>query len=141
LLLVLLPACGVSFGESFDGTEMFKAISLAGDRSPGAELTLTVTVIQSNPVPVQITCVYEDSNNLTDDDYRVAFHERASRIGSVVLPAGSEEAKREAISFTFSVPEPGDYFLACLTPAAAENGLGLSFTIKDGAASGRAGLE
>jgi hypothetical protein len=137
-LALLTTACGVSFGESFEGTEMFKGLSLMGERSPGSELTLTVTVVQPYPVPVHIACFYEDSNDLSDDEYRVAYHERAQRIGSAMLPVGDGSKRREPISFKFVAPVTGDYFLACLTPAAAENGLGLSFSIRNGGASSRA---
>ncbi len=129
-LLSTLTACGVSFHETFDGTETFKGISLAGDRSVGSELTLTVTVAQIYPVPMEIACYYEDGDHLTDDDYRVAFQERAKRIGETVLPPASLPIERQLLTFDFSVPEPGNYFLACLTPAAADNGLGLLFTIR-----------
>ncbi|HLF79444.1 MAG TPA: hypothetical protein VJB57_18335 [Dehalococcoidia bacterium] len=136
LLLPPLTACGVSFSETFDGTEMFKTISLAGERAPNAQLTVTVAFTQTYPVPVELACFYESGDKLSDDDYRVAFQERAKRIGEVVLPPYTPPLKREVVSFDFSVPEPGNYFLACLTPAAADNGLGLLFTIHEGTSIG-----
>ena len=139
VLPLTLTACGVSFHETFDGTETFKSISLAGDRSVGNELTLTVTVAQTYPVPVEIACFYEDKDHLTDDDERVAFQERARRIGETVLPPATLPPGRQLLTFDFSVTEPGNYFLACMTPAAADNGLGLLFTIRGAtpATSGR----
>jgi hypothetical protein len=139
VLLSTLTACGVSFHETFDGTETFKSISLAGDRSVGSELTLTVTVAQIYPVPVVIACFYEDSDHLTDDDNRVAFQERAKRIGETVLPPATLPIERQLLTFDFSVAEPGRYFLVCMTPAAADNGMYLLFTIRDAmpATSGR----
>jgi hypothetical protein len=131
LLLPLLTACGVSFSDTFDGTEMFKTISLAGERSANAQLTVVVTVTQTYPVPVELACYYESGDKLSDDEYRVAFQERAKRIGEVTLPPYVPPLQRQPVSFDFSVPEPGNYFLACLTPAAPDNGLGLSFKIED----------
>ena len=134
LLGLALTACGVSFSETFDGTELFKSLSLTGDRTAGSELTVTVMVTQTYRVPVEVACFYEDPNNLSDDDYHVAFQERAQRVGETVLPPATttdrKSIERQPVSFTFSVRKPGDYFLACLTPAAPDNGLGVNFTIE-----------
>jgi hypothetical protein len=137
LLLLALPACGISFRSNFDGTEVFKSISLTGDRVVGSELTLNVEVAQPYPVPVKITCYYEDPEALTDDEKMVAFQERAPVIGEIVLPPREDsdpqdKVEKQKLSFKFKVDQPGSYFAACLTPGAAENGYGLEFTIKGG---------
>ncbi len=134
LALFGLTACGVEFSSTFEGTEIFKGISLTGERTTGSELTVTLTLNPSYPVPVRIACYYEDDDTLTDDQEKLAFHDRAIPAGSTVIEPSpnatpGEELERRELSFTFVVEQPGEYFIACLTPAAPENGLGVDFTI------------
>jgi hypothetical protein len=135
LLGGLLAGCGVSFSDDFDGTELFKAIRLDGERAVEAELVVTVTVSQGYVVPVRIACMYEDGFRLTDDQLKMDFSERAIVVGDEVLdpaPKGThpdDEREEQDVSFRFRVREPGDYFLACFTPHAPDNGLSLSFEI------------
>jgi len=141
LALVALTACGVEFKEEYPDTEVFKGIELSGERLTNAPLTVTVTVSLGYPVPVRIACLYERKGVLRPDLRRLTFEERATRIGEVVLsPATTEDgpqgqAPTQRLSFPFSVAEAGDYFLACLTPAAADNGLGINFRIEAGPTS------
>jgi hypothetical protein len=135
-VVLFSTACGVQFREDFDGTELFKAIDLQGERIPGSVLEVSVSVNSVYPVPVQVACFYEDGSKLTDDQYKLAFHERATSIGDEVLPATigrkpGDDVERRQLRFSFRVDEPGDYFVACLTPAAPDNGLGRSFTISE----------
>jgi hypothetical protein len=136
IFLLALPACGVSFHDGSYGTELFYSLDLQGDRTPNSELTLNVFVTPSYPVPVRIACYYENGDKLTDDEAKRSFEERAKMIGETVLPPPDHKTKpgddvdRQHLSFKFSIPESGDYFLACMTPAAPENGLGLLFKIK-----------
>ncbi|MND09878.1 hypothetical protein D3C83_335400 [compost metagenome] len=44
-----------------------------------------------------------------------------------------DDVEDEELTFRFTVDEPGDYFVACITPSAAENGLGVQFDIVDAA--------
>ena len=134
-MLLLLPACGVSFRSEFKGTEVFKSISITGDRIVGSELTLTVEVAQPYPVPVKVSCYYEDEDSLTDDQKMVAFQERAPLIGEQVLPANvgsdpQDKVEKQTLSFKFKPESPGTYFAACVTPGAADNGYGMSFTVR-----------
>lgn len=116
---------------------MFKSISLAGDMTPGSELTLTLKINPSYPAPLEVACFWEDDDTLTRDQQKIAFHDRAVPAGrTTVEPAagatepGKDVERIEAV-FRFRAPErAGDYFVACLTPAAPENGLGVSFTIR-----------
>ena len=80
-LLLALPACGVSFRTEFKGTEVFKSISVSGNRVVGSELTLNLEVAQPYPVPVQVSCYFENEDDLTDDQKMVAFQERAAKVG------------------------------------------------------------
>jgi hypothetical protein len=133
--VLLLPACGVQFGAASDDTELFKDLDLVGDRFANRELVLALEVNQAYPVPVRVACYYEDRENLTEDEEKVAFEERATLIGERVLPASGadapeDEVPRETLQFAFSVPEPGTYFAACLTPASPENGIGLEFDLR-----------
>jgi hypothetical protein len=135
LLSLLLLGCGVSFGSDFDGTETFRSLELSGERVAGSELTVNVVVAQAYSVPVMIACYYEENSKLTDDQKKVTFEERARRFAEVVLPPApgrlpTEKPQPQTFSFSFSVPAPGKYFLACLTPGSAENGIGMSFTVK-----------
>lgn len=132
--LLFLSACGVAFSDDFDGTELFKGISLSGERVPGAELTVHLRINNGYPVPVRIGCYYEDPKTVTKEQEELAFNERATLIGETVLPA--QEGRRpdkkypgQELSFSFAAPEAGSYFLACFTPAAKDNGLGLNFKI------------
>ena len=133
--LLLAPACGVSFGGSSQSTELFKDLELDGDFYANHELVLSVEVNQAYPVPVKVACYYEDPDNLTEDGKKVAFQERATLIGERVLvasDAGSpgDDVPNETLRFAFSVPQPGSYFAACLTPASPENGIRLDFDLR-----------
>ena len=135
LALLLLPACGVSFITTFDGTELFKKLELQGDLYANRELILAVEVNQAYPVPVRVACYYEDQEHLTKEDRKVAFQERATLIGERVLDASDadspgDDVPRQTLRFTFSIPEAGKYFAACLTPASPENGIGVSFELR-----------
>jgi hypothetical protein len=134
IALLSLTACGIEFSSSFEGTELFKSIQLTGERRVGAELTITVMVNPVYPTPVHIGCYYEDDERLTNDQAKLDFADRAMKVGETVLePAHdrtpADDAERIPLSFRFVVNEPGDYFIACLTPAAPDNGLGVSFEI------------
>jgi hypothetical protein len=125
----------VQFGSSFDGTELFKDIDVEGDLYANRKIALTVEVNQAYALPVRIACYYEDRENLTDDEKKVAFQERATLIGERVLPASDaespgEDVPRETLRFAFAIPAPGSYFAACLTPAAPENGIGVEFELR-----------
>jgi hypothetical protein len=135
VLLLALPACGVSFRSEFKGTEVFKSISVSGNPVAGSELTLNVEVAQPYPVPVQIACYFENEDSLTDDQKMVAFQERAAKIGEIVLPANvnsdpQDKVEKQKLTFKFKPETPGDYFAACVTPGAPDNGYGTSFTVK-----------
>jgi hypothetical protein len=134
-LLLALPACGVSFRSEFKGTEVFKSISVSGERKVGSELTLNLEVAQPYPVPVQVTCYFENEDDLTDDQKMVAFQERAAKVGETVLPANvgsnpQDKVDKQKLTFTFTPKTAGDYFVACVTPGAPDNGYGTSFSVK-----------
>ena len=125
----------MSFRSSFKGTEVFKSISISGDRVAGSELMLTVEVAQPYPVPIKVSCYYEDEDSLTDDQKMVAFQERAPLIGERVLAANAgsdpqDKVEKQTLSFKFKPEQPGKYFAACVTPGAADNGYGMSFTVR-----------
>ena len=137
LILGLGSGCGVEFGEGSSGTELFEEIELQGFREAGAELTLALTLNPSYPIPVHVACYYEDGDHLTADQQKMAFQERAVPIGETVLPANparrpDDDIDDEQVLFRFSVPRAGSYFLACMTPASPENGLGMLFKIGPG---------
>jgi hypothetical protein len=138
LLTALGVACGVTFGAPEEGTEVFKGLEVRGERVGGAPLTVSVEVTQCYPLPVRIGCYYEDDARLTDDEKKLAFAERATLIGETVLPAATTGRPDEAtavqtISFDFQIDEAGDYVVACLTPAAPENGWSVRLQIEDAA--------
>ena len=109
-ILSTVAGCGVSFSESFEGTETFEDLQLTGERVPGGELTVSVSVRQGYPVPVKVGCYYENSDELTDDQKKVTFEDRALRIGETILQpaAGQEpdddELPQQRLTFSFSVP-------------------------------------
>ena len=136
LTAVGLTACGVVFSSTFEGTEMFKGIALEGPMTPGSEITLILTLNPSYPVPVEIACFWDDDDSLTKDQQKIAFHDRAAPAGRRTVeaaPAGTkpgDDVENIIEVFTFPAPStPGDYFVACLTPAAPDNGVGVSFDI------------
>jgi hypothetical protein len=134
-LAALLTACGVEFGGSNGGTEVFKEIEVEGELLANREVVLAVEVNQAYSVPLLVACYYEDPDDLTDDEKQIAFQERATFIGERELPASNAESpgddvERQVLRFPFSVPEPGSYFAACLTPAAPENGIGTDFELR-----------
>jgi hypothetical protein len=137
LAAIGLTACGVAFSSSFTGTEMFKGIDVSGDRIEGAELTVNVTITPVYPVPVEVACYYEDGDHVSEDMQKIAFHDRAILAGKTTVEAaaegvtpGDDDAPREQVSFPFTPPAAGDYFIACLTPAAPDNGIGVNFEVK-----------
>src|SRR5581483_4008076 len=118
----LSPFCGVSFREHFEGTETFKSIAVDGDKVVGGKLTLSVVVTQTYPVPLSISCYYEDATKLTDDQKKVALQERAAKIGETVLPPATDrkpqdkldKSQRQTLTYDFTVPESGQYFAVCI---------------------------
>ena len=132
----------MAFRDNFDGTELIKEVEVTGDRFVNRQLTVTMELNEAYPVPVRVACYYENQNRLSKDERKVAFHERATLIGQQMLeptPTGrpDEKVERSSVSFEFTVSEPGDYFLACITPAAPDNGIGKRFRVRSaGAASG-----
>jgi hypothetical protein len=134
-LLLALPACGLRLNATGTGTELFEDVELTGERVTGSELTVTVTLTPSYPVPVRVACIYE--NEVVEPAYLdiVAFEERATVIGETVLEPSTgsrpdEEGPERQLSYRFTAPPPGRYFLSCLTPAAPDNGMGFYFTIR-----------
>jgi hypothetical protein len=142
LLLLALPACGVAFSANFDGTEVFRKFALDspdvvnGEFPPGSPIEVSLTVNQGYPVPVAVSCRYENVD-ITDDERKVAFNERTTSVFETVLPANLDghepgdvdDVPDQEFNFEFSVDEPGDYFIACFTVASPENGIGRGFTI------------
>ena len=140
--------CGVGFHDKFDGTELFKKITVCdqvGNCTAGATkqfpagtpLTVDLTVTQGYPVPVDVVCYYNEESHLTDDQKQVVFQERATPVARNTLPPatrGSGPADKQLvqqhIKFDLTITRPGDYFLACLTPASGENGLGAGLKIR-----------
>jgi hypothetical protein len=160
LASLALAACGVRFGDEFEGTELFKTAWLTQDIDGKAEpcaregatwvcrantrLSVNVGVTNGYPVPVRVACYYEDPEALTEDDEDLAFVERATMVGEVVLPAREgarpddfapdeedDPAQRETLTFDFDGPEPGSYVVVCLTPAAADNGVAVALKISE----------
>jgi len=130
--LLLLPACGVKFSGAPDETEFFKGLRLTGEMLANRELSIEVDVEDSYEAPVRVACYYENPDKLTRDQKKVAFEERAQLVGERVLepgPPGAGPGPRRTLTFRFSVPEPGTYTLACLTPAAPENAIARTFRI------------
>jgi hypothetical protein len=143
LTVLLLPACGVVFSARFEGTEVFRELDLESESGmttdfPAAStISVTLTLKQSYPVPLAISCGYEDVD-ISDDERKVAFNERALIVFGTLLPANPEsspadhkEQSPQVLNLEFSVPDPGDYFFACFTPAAPENGIGQGFTVTE----------
>jgi hypothetical protein len=97
LASLALAACGVRFGDEFEGTELFKTAWLTQDIDGKAEpcaregatwvcrantrLSVNVGVTNGYPVPVRVACYYEDPEALTEDDEDLAFVERATMVG------------------------------------------------------------
>jgi hypothetical protein len=134
-LMPLLAACGVEFRYTFEGTELFKAMSISGERQVGEELTVSIEVSQVYPVPVRVACYVSNEKKRSYDEKNVAFEERARLIGETILPPATdrrpdEEAPREVLSYQFRVDEAGEYLVACLTPGAAENGWGMGLRVR-----------
>ncbi len=138
LTIFLSRGCGVSFHQHFNGTETFKSFDVSGDFVAGSKLTLTTVVTQTYPVPLQISCYYEDATKLTDDQLKVALQERAAKIGETVLPAAPDrkpqdkldKSQQQTLTFDFTIADPGQYFAVCITTAAPENGYGKVFKVR-----------
>src|SRR5438067_12648479 len=89
--------CGVSFHDSFTGTEVFKQMSVCDEANSctlgrdhqfaaGSKLKIDLAIAQDYPVPVEVACYYDDESHLSDDDKKVVFQERAEVAGRTVLP-------------------------------------------------------
>lgn len=137
VLSLVLAACGVIFRADFDGTEVFRRLEIEGERTAGSELTVRIEVQQGYPVPLRIGCFYENTDDLTGDQRNLVFQERAVLFGERVLPPAPDgrpwdkDRRRQTLTFRFTPPRAGEYFVACATPAAPENGLGRALTIRD----------
>ena len=138
-LLLLLPACGIDFVASEEGTELIDKVEVAGDFAAGSELTVTMTVNHAYPVPVHIACYVENQSDVTEDEKDVAFHERATLVGQEFLDTAQgtdsplnpdDEVEKKKYSYPFTPETAGSYFVACITPAAPDNGIGRSFTVR-----------
>ena len=140
-MLLALPACGIVFSSDFEGTEVFRELVLDGDAlvdgkfAVDSPIAVTLTAKRAYPVPVAVSCRYEDVD-ITDDQRRLAFNERALSVFDTVLdanpgqqPGDDESVEDQVFRFEFAVTEPGDYFIACFTVAAPENGIGRGFTV------------
>lgn len=130
----LLAGCGVEFRYTFEGTELFNGMSIAGERRVGQELVVSVEVNHVYPIPVRVACYLSNEKKLTRDEKNIAFEERARLLGQTVLPPFVDrrpgvESTGEVLSYRFTVEEPGEYLVACLTPGAAENGWSLGLRI------------
>jgi hypothetical protein len=136
VLLLVLPACaGVSLREPGDEGELFKDISLAGERLAGKQLTVTISVSQGYPVPVRVACYFENPSKLTPAQLQLPREERATKIGETLLPAKQggipkEGGELQQLNYAFAVPEAGDYLLLCSTPAAPDNRMRLRFRVE-----------
>jgi hypothetical protein len=139
-LTLLATGCGVQFFAPEPGTELFDDIELTGSRTPGGDMTLVLSLTPLYPVAVEIGCYYEEADKeLTDDEERIEFHLRAPKIGEMVLPAAPgrrpdeepDDSDVQVLRFNFRAPEAGRYFVACLTPAAPENGISMTFRVRD----------
>ena len=143
LIVLSLPACGIVFSADFEGTEVFRAFTLDSDSIVDgkflvdAPIEVALTINQAYPVPVALSCRYEDVD-ITDDQRQVAFNERTLSVFETVLeanpghePGDDEDVEDQVFEFEFAVPEPGDYFIACFTVAAPENGTGRGFTVEE----------
>jgi len=139
--------CGVAFHDKFDGTELFKRISVCDEANrcttgstrqyaAGALLKVDLVYTQGYPVPVEVACYYNDESHLTDDQKNVVFQERAALAAKTVLPPATEgrpdqkHLPQQHFTFDLTIAAPGDYFLACITPASADNGLGAGLKIR-----------
>ena len=140
LLLLTLPACGIVFTAEFKGTEVFREFELASDQMDdgsflaGTPIEMRLRVNQAYPVPVGISCRYENVE-ITDDQRQVAFNERALPVFETVLeanpghePGDDDGVPDQTFEFEFAAPEAGDYFIACFVVSAPENGIGRGFT-------------
>ncbi len=132
--VILLPACGVQFNSPSEDSEIFKDLEIEGDLFANRQLILVLEVNQAYSVPVRVACYYEDPDDLSEAEAKVAFQERATLIGERVLPASDaaspgDDVPRETLRFPFSIPAPGSYFVTCITPASPENGIGLDFRL------------
>ncbi|MCH8949958.1 MAG: hypothetical protein IIB87_06235 [Chloroflexi bacterium] len=56
LLAVIFAACGISFSTAPEETELFKRLSISGDFTPRAPLTLLLEYEQPYTVPIQVRC-------------------------------------------------------------------------------------
>jgi hypothetical protein len=141
ILLLSLPACGIEFVASEEGTELIDKVEVAGEFVEGGEVTVSVTVNHAYPVPVHIACYVENQSLVTEDEKDVAFHERADLVGEVYLdtalgPSGAmhpnDEVDDQVFRYPFRVERPGTYFIACITPSAPDNGIGRTFNVRGG---------
>ena len=141
VFLLSLPACGIEFVASEEGTELIDKVEVAGEFVEGGEVTVSVTVNHAYPVPVHIACYVENQSLVTEEQEDVAFHERATLVGEVFLdtalgPNGAlhpdDDVEQQVFRYPFRVERPGTYFVACITPSAPDNGIGRTFTVRGG---------
>jgi hypothetical protein len=155
LTLLVLAACGISFGAEKDETELFKQLTIAGDFHAGGRLTARLQYTQQYVVAVDIACdLLKPNANWTPTPSAVPgptatpTEVRIPRVPptpkykveelftDILPPNGKGGPVDEAtpvpgtIEHGFTAPRtPGTYAVRCYTPADVNNAITEEFEV------------
>lgn len=126
---LLMSACGVAFSGS-EGNDFFKSIDVAGSKTTGSPLSVTVAYKQKYPVDVTVACEIRQGKHLVQV---IGERDVAS------IEGGGPEATPVpgSATFEFRIDDPGSYRAECYTPADEDNYIRENFTVVGRSALGR----
>lgn len=112
-----LAACGVKFTAAEQGTEFFTSIDITGEMRAGAPLTVLVAYEQFYPVDITLHCELRRKKEIL------------RRLGdTVVMPLENGGPDKTpfpgVVAFDFTIDEPGNYIVECLTEKDEDNFIG-----------------
>jgi hypothetical protein len=160
LLLTLLTACGITLGSGEEETEIFKRLTITGDRRLGENLNMRVEYEQPYNVEIDVTCeLLEAHPRSTARPVTTPTPQGDPPATPTIPPIPRAEPTSEGwqrnllgerippnenggladevtpttgeLSIDFFAPElPGDYEIRCYTPESPENEITAEFTIQ-----------
>ncbi len=118
----VLVGCGVAFSPDDEGNEFFQSLDVTGDKRVGQLLTAAVTYEQFYPLFIHMTCELRQEQQLVKSISEATVPPlRGGTPGTTPFPGN--------FAFDFTVEEPGNYRVECLTPRDEDNYIIDEFTI------------
>jgi hypothetical protein len=159
LVVVLLTACGITLSSGDEETEIFKRLTVEGNRRLGEDLTMRLEYSQPYNIEIGVVCELLASNPPSTATLAATATPQGTPPGTPTVPpipkpeptsegwqtnlldqrlpsnehgglVGEVTPVAGVLEISFFAPElPGDYEVRCYTPDAPENEITLEFTI------------